>query len=163
MGFEIATSILINASPARVHEILCDFAKYPDWNPFFKSITGSADWAPHEGQRILLWKTALLGYSFPLPATVTRVTPLSTPPRANQRYELRWGGGMSILLNIAEADHYFICEPVPGQPNKTNFKHGEIFGGMTSYAINPVKDLILKGEYERFNQALKVRAETWRE
>jgi hypothetical protein len=39
---ELTTEILIHASPEKVWTILTDFASYPQWNPFIKSITGEA-------------------------------------------------------------------------------------------------------------------------
>ena len=39
---EIRTQIEIKASPEGVWRILTDFEKYPDWNPFIKNISGSA-------------------------------------------------------------------------------------------------------------------------
>ena len=40
MAKEIKTEILINAAPEKVWSILTNFEKYPDWNPFIKSING---------------------------------------------------------------------------------------------------------------------------
>jgi len=37
----IPTQIFIEPSPAKVWNILTDFKKYPEWNPFIKSITGN--------------------------------------------------------------------------------------------------------------------------
>ena len=42
MAKEIKTEILINASPEKVWSILMDFDKYPNWNPFIKSLEGEA-------------------------------------------------------------------------------------------------------------------------
>ena len=41
MALQIKTEIIINASPQEVWNILIDFNKYPDWNPFIKSIKGN--------------------------------------------------------------------------------------------------------------------------
>ena len=40
MTMEITTSININARPEKVWEILMDFERYPEWNPFVTSISG---------------------------------------------------------------------------------------------------------------------------
>jgi uncharacterized protein YndB with AHSA1/START domain len=40
MSKEINTEILINATPKKVWSILTNFAEYPNWNPFIKSIKG---------------------------------------------------------------------------------------------------------------------------
>ena len=41
MPTEIKTTILINATPNKVWNILTDFNAYPNWNPFIKSISGA--------------------------------------------------------------------------------------------------------------------------
>jgi uncharacterized protein YndB with AHSA1/START domain len=38
---ELKTEILINTTPQKVWEILVDFKRYHEWNPFIKSITGN--------------------------------------------------------------------------------------------------------------------------
>ena len=40
MAKQIKTSININASCETIWNILTDFERYPDWNPFIKSILG---------------------------------------------------------------------------------------------------------------------------
>ena len=36
---EIKTEIIINSKPEKVWNILTNFEKYPEWNPFIKSIS----------------------------------------------------------------------------------------------------------------------------
>ena len=40
MAKQIKTSITIQATPEKVWSVLTDFAGYPQWNPFIKSIQG---------------------------------------------------------------------------------------------------------------------------
>ena len=47
---EIETSILINAPPSRVWQVLTDFHAYPAWNSFIRVISGPL----HEGARLSL-------------------------------------------------------------------------------------------------------------
>lgn len=42
MGREIDTEIFIDASAESVWHVLTDFAAYPDWNPFIRTIEGQA-------------------------------------------------------------------------------------------------------------------------
>lgn len=39
---ELQTEIEIDATPARVWQVLTDFDAYPDWNPFIRGISGEA-------------------------------------------------------------------------------------------------------------------------
>ncbi len=43
MTKEIKTETLINATPDKVWTLLTDFANYPKWNPFIKSIKGEVN------------------------------------------------------------------------------------------------------------------------
>ena len=47
-GKILTTEIQIHASSEKVWSVLTDFEKYPEWNPFIKSITGN----PSEGNKI---------------------------------------------------------------------------------------------------------------
>ena len=40
MKFELKTEILIHASSEKIWSILTNFEKYPEWNPFVKSLQG---------------------------------------------------------------------------------------------------------------------------
>jgi len=40
---ELHSEIEINASAERVWDILTDFASYPQWNPFIRSISGELE------------------------------------------------------------------------------------------------------------------------
>ncbi len=42
-GVELRTEIEIEAPPSRVWQVLLDFERYPEWNPFITSITGKAE------------------------------------------------------------------------------------------------------------------------
>jgi len=48
MAKEIKTEIIIRSTPEKIWAILTDFEKYPDWNPFIRSITGTVE----EGEKI---------------------------------------------------------------------------------------------------------------
>ncbi|WP_405512784.1 SRPBCC family protein [Streptomyces canus] len=37
---EISTYVDIDAKPRIVWEVLTDFARYPDWNPYVREVTG---------------------------------------------------------------------------------------------------------------------------
>ena len=41
MALDIKTEIIINATPDKVWNVLSNFQKYPNWNPFIKSVIGN--------------------------------------------------------------------------------------------------------------------------
>jgi uncharacterized protein YndB with AHSA1/START domain len=45
---ELHSEIEINAPAERVWELLTDFASYPQWNPFIRTISGQ----PTKGERL---------------------------------------------------------------------------------------------------------------
>ncbi len=47
---EIKTEVVINAKPEEIWNVLTDFEKYPEWNPFIKSISG----AHEEGEQLAI-------------------------------------------------------------------------------------------------------------
>ncbi|KAI9017250.1 hypothetical protein BC832DRAFT_544021 [Gaertneriomyces semiglobifer] len=164
MGFKVESSIVINAEPARVHEVICDFAKYPDWNPFFKHVTGTPDWTPKEGQNLIAWAAQPLRLSVPIPVHVDTVTQVSKTIKkaAKGPFELRWSGGVNVPLigvSVFEGSHYFISKAVEGDPTKTLFVHGEDFGGIASIPLGWTKDWTIQGKYDALNKAVKKRVE----
>ena len=56
---EIRTEIIINSKPEKVWDILTDFERHPEWNPFIKSISGNKKVGEHlaivENGKIYLW------------------------------------------------------------------------------------------------------------
>ncbi|MER3407514.1 MAG: SRPBCC domain-containing protein, partial [Nitrososphaera sp.] len=42
MAKEVRTEIEIAAGPQRVWQVITDFARYPEWNPFIRRVEGEA-------------------------------------------------------------------------------------------------------------------------
>ncbi|KAI8841341.1 hypothetical protein BC829DRAFT_402721 [Chytridium lagenaria] len=131
---------IIDAAPSRVHEILLDMAKYPDWNPMITSITGTRKpWTAEVGGPITVWAKTPLATA-PLPCTVTSATPLSPPPTP-ELYDLTWEGTLLYGLAIRGV-HSFISEAIKEDGKvKTKFTHRETFTGVATipfYAVGSV-------------------------
>ena len=77
MPYEIKTEIAINATPARVWDILTDFAHYSDWNPFVLEVEGTVR------------QNAMIRYRFEMPRGV-RIWTAATVPKFEHERELRF-------------------------------------------------------------------------
>ena len=141
---QIETSITINANRLRVWETLMAFDSYSQWNPFIRSISGSA----HENSRI---KVALLPQGNNRTITLKPVV-LSNIPLT----EFRWKGKL-VVNGLFDGEHYFTLKDQPD--GSTLLTHGEHFSGV----LIPLLSGLLKSTEESFvqmNEALKKQAET---
>jgi hypothetical protein len=139
---EIITTISIAASAARVWSVLLDFARYPEWNPFIRSIEGT----PSEGALKVRIQSAS-GKAM----TFTPVVLLNTAGR-----ELRWKGKL-VLRGLFDGEHYFRL--APGGAGSTAFTHGERFTGLLVPLLRSALDRDTRPGFEAMNRALKQRVE----
>ncbi|MGI0028887.1 MAG: SRPBCC family protein [Nitrososphaera sp.] len=137
---ELRTETEITASAAKVWDILTDFEKYEQWNPFIRKIIGVAK----EGARIQIHLHTPAGKNRKYEPIVTKV---------DEGRELRWLGG-GFFLN---GEHIFLIdEPRPGH---VLFVQHEVFTGMmTSFFGRGIHEDITAGLNE-MNASLKARAE----
>src|SRR5690625_7268302 len=84
------TEIEIDASPERVWAVLSDFASYPQWNPFIKSISGT----PRQGERLRITIQPGSGKGIRLSPVVLTADP---------GRELRWLGHL-LLRGIFDGE-----------------------------------------------------------
>ncbi len=138
---ELHTEIEINASPETVWDIVTDFEKYQEWNPFINRITGQA----REGSKIEIHIQTPAGKRRRYEPTVTKV---------ENRRELRWLG-KSWLLN---GEHIFTIEQLQ-EGRKVKFVHREVFAGLLTGLFGNSLDNDIKKGFEEMNKALKERAE----
>ena len=137
---ELHTEIEINASPAKVWDVLTDFEKYDQWNPFITRIIGQ----PKEGNKIEIIVETPAGKKRKYEPTVTRV---------DQNRELRWTG-KSWILN---GEHIFAIEQP--QEGRVRLLHRELFNGLLTSFFGKSFDRDIKQGFEAMNNALKERAE----
>ena len=142
---EIHTEIEIAAGKDAVWSVLTDFAAYPDWNPFLRTV--AAELRP--GAPVAM--TIVVGMrTFDGDARMLRVVP---------EREMRWAGPISRLKGIVfRGEHYFMLEELA--PGRVRFLHGEHFGGLSLPLIGGWMGRTLAPAYVAMNVALKRRAET---
>lgn len=138
------TEIEIDASPERVWAVLSDFASYPQWNPFIKSITG----VPRQGERLRITIQPGSGKGI-------RLSPVVLTADAGR--ELRWLGHL-LFRGIFDGEHRFLIEPL-GE-GKVRFQQSERFSGLLVSLLRGSLDRDTKRGFEEMNQALKARAES---
>lgn len=138
MKKEIHTSIIINASTARVWEVLTDFENYHQWNPFIKSIEGSV----LLGNKI---KVEVAGSSFKPKVLVF-----------TEMRELKWLGHF-LIKGLFDGEHRFELQELSN--GQTRFLHSEKFAGLLLPLLVKKLDTELFAGFEAMNTALKNRAE----
>ena len=142
---QLRTEIEIEAPPARVWEILMDFARYHEWNPFITSIGGELS----VGKKLEVTIS-------PPESSEMSFTPDLLVHEPNR--ELRWRGKV-MFKGVFDGEHFFqLSEPSPG---RTRFVHGEDFSGfMVKFMLGKLKHVARGFVY--MNEALKKRVESGR-
>ncbi len=140
---EIRTHVEIAASPERVWNVLMDFAAFPAWNPFIRSISGEAR---SGGKLEVHIQPPGRGVS------VFRPTVQVTEPNR----ELRWLGHL-LVSGLFDGEHQWRLEPLDA--GHTRFLHSERFKGILVPLFG--KELLTDSArgFEEMNCALKERVE----
>jgi len=139
---QIKTEILINAPAAKVWEILTDFEKHPQWNPFIKSISGKKE----VGKKLKVTLQPPGGKKMKFTPKVLVFT---------KEKELRWQGQL-FIPGLVDGQHYFLLKKI--DENTTKFIHGEKFSGIL---IGMIKKTLSKTRigFEMMNKSLKLICE----
>lgn len=134
----IQTSIDIQASPAKVWQILTDFDKYPEWNPFLKFIKGDVQ----------------KGKIIHINANGTQFKPIVLA--FEKEKELRWIGKL-LFKGLFDGEHSFVIED---QKNgSVTFHHREKFNGILVGLMAKSLDTDITHAFHQMNQKLKEMAE----
>lgn len=141
---EIRTDIGISAPAETVWRILTDFSRYPEWNPFIRSVEGVAE----EGARLKIRLEPPGGRAMSFKPTVLRVVP---------RRELRWRGRL-LLPGVFDGEHVFALEEDGG--GSVRFVQGEVFRGVLVPALWRFVGESTHAGFEAMNEAMKRRAES---
>ena len=140
---EIITEIEIEAAPENIWQILMDFAAYPKWNPFIKSIEGKPD--VETGLKVFIQPPGSGGMNFS--PTVTAFEPAK---------KFQWKGRL-LLPGVFDGTHSFVIEPV--SENKVRFIHSEQFSGLLVPFLWRKLDTETRRGFNEMNAALKKEAE----
>jgi hypothetical protein len=138
----IRTSINISADPKKIWDVLNDFDRYPEWNPFLLSIVGEKS----IGSKLTInidpkyfmserFKARLDDYS--------------------EGEEIRWRGRFWIPHMFA-GDHSFKIIP---NTSGVTFIQQEEFSGILVPLLKKMLNERTKKGYEEMNRALKARSE----
>jgi hypothetical protein len=139
---EIRSEIEIAAPAGRVWEILTDFARFPEWNPFIRKAEGRAQ----VGARLTVLLQPAGGR-----ATTFRPRVLKAEPGR----ELVWLGQL-VVPGIFDGEHHFEIE---SRGDGVRFVQREVFSGiLAGVVLRQIGDATRAG-FEAMNRALKARAE----
>ena len=140
----IHTEIEINAPASKVWEILMDFEKYPEWNPFIKSISGDAQ----------------VGGNLKVVMQQPDSKPMTFKPKcltAEPNKEFRWLGHM-FVKGIFDGEHIFKIRERDG--GTTKLVQCENFNGLLLPFLWKQLNSKTISAFEQMNSALKKRAES---
>jgi hypothetical protein len=143
MTAKIKTEIAINASPAKVWEILTDFEDYPNWNPFIKSVTGPV--RAGNSVTIRVEPPEASGMTF-------KPMILAFEPRR----ELRWLGKL-LFTGLFDGEHKF--ELLDAGNGTSRFIQSEEFKGILVPLFKKQLNNNTKRGFEAMNKKLKELAE----
>ena len=138
---ELRTEIEIDARPERVWAVLIDFEKFPDWNPFIRSIRGNVQ----VGSRL----DVLLGASGTRAMRFRPTVKAVVPNR-----ELRWLGRLG-LPRLFDGEHIFQIEPLG--PIRSRFVQRERFRGLFVPLLARSLNRDARRGFEEMNRALRER------
>jgi hypothetical protein len=140
---ELHTEIEIDAPSERVWELITDFASYPQWNPFIRSISGQ----PTPGERLEVRLEPPGGRGMTFKPKVLNVEP---------NRELRWLGHV-LVPGLFDGEHSFTIQPL--EENRVRFAQREAFRGLLVPLFARSLDNNTRRGFEEMNRALKERAE----
>ena len=140
---EIRTEIIIHATPLRVWEVLTDFKKYPEWNPFIKSIAGTL----REGNTIVAKMQPPGGSGMTFKPKLLAV---------RNAQELRWLGHL-FFPGLFDGEHIF--ELYENTDSSTTFVQREKFTGILVPLFKKMLDVNTVQGFQLMNKKLKEIAE----
>ena len=140
---ELHAEIEIDAPAERVWHLLTDFASYPQWNPFIRSIRGQL--IRGEGLEVRIEPPGGRGMTFK-PKVLN----------AEDNRELRWLGHL-LVPGLFDGEHSFTIESLA--KNRVRFVQREAFKGLLVPLFARSLETNTQRGFEEMNRALKERAE----
>lgn len=139
----LSTETTIRADARRIWTILTDFAQYPQWNPFIRSIDGRLQ----QGEQLRVQLQPPGGRAMTFTPVVLDVQP---------ERGFRWRGRL-FIPGLFDGEHHFRIEPAGN--GTCRFLHGEEFGGILVPLLWKSLDTSTRQGFQAMNEALKERAE----
>ena len=140
---EVSVEIEISASASSVWQVLTDFARYPEWNPFVRSVSGELV----DGGELSVTTASLLGIQLNFQLKVDSI---------HENSGMRWLG-QTIKPGLLDGRHYF--EIHERSPDRVRFVQYEEFSGTMVPFAWPVLSPLSRRGFESMNKALKERVE----
>lgn len=140
---EVSTEIVIEALADRVWQILTDFAKFPEWNPFIKKMIGE----PRIGARLEVRLEPPQGRAMTFRPKMVHL---------ETNREMCWLGKLWIP-GLFNGEHCFTIEAL--DEKGVRFVQHEKFTGLLVPLMARSLDRDTKSGFEAMNRALKERAE----
>src|SRR5713226_9495625 len=138
---ELRTEIEIDAPVERVWEVLTDFERFPEWNPFIRRIHGKMQ----VGSRL----DVLIGATGTRPMRFRPTVKAVIPNR-----ELRWLGRLG-LPRLFDGEHIFQIEPLGSM--RTRFIQRERFRGLLVPLLARSLNRDVRRGFAEMNRALRER------
>ncbi|MBI3372422.1 MAG: SRPBCC domain-containing protein [Betaproteobacteria bacterium] len=139
----VDTQIEINASAERVWSVLMDFPGHARWNPFVRSIEGTA--TVGGSLSVFIQPPGSGGMRF-------RPTVLAIAPKL----EFRWKGKL-VIPGLFDGEHCFKLEPK--SDTQLLFRQAEVFSGLLVPLFRRSLEGATKQGFIAMNEALKREAE----
>ncbi len=140
----LTTRVEIDAPAQVAWDVLLDFERYGEWNPFVTEISGAAT----PGGRLAVTVR-------PPGRGATRFEPVVLA--ADTPRELRWRGSVGVA-RIFDGEHSFVLEPLGAEC--VRLVHAECFRGILVPLLWRSLDTDTRAGFEQMNAALRARAET---
>jgi hypothetical protein len=136
---QLNTEIIINAPVNKVWDVLVDFQKYPEWNPFIKSFEGEI----REGESFKVTIQPPGGKAMTFNPTCLKLA---------ENQEFRWLGHL-FFKGLFDGEHIFELSPFGS--GQTKFVQRENFRGiLVPFIWNQLEPKTKKG-FEMMNEKLK--------
>jgi len=140
---EVSAEIEIEAPAERVWEVLTDFAKFPEWNPFIRLMSGEVRTGAHLEVRLE-----------PPGGRAMSFKPKMVNVETNR--EIRWLGRL-LIPGLFTGEHSFTIQAL--DEKGVRFVQHEKFTGLLVPFMAKSLDKDTKSGFEAMNRALKERAE----
>jgi len=136
---KLFSEIKIDASPTEVWNVLTDFKKYPQWNPFIRKIQGD----PKEGQKL-----KVIMHQPDSNMIVSKPTVLKVKPKHELRWLDKWG-----ISGLFDGEHIFKIQD-RGEAGVWFIQEEHFKGLLVPLLSNRLDKKTLPG-FNKMNHALK--------